>query len=90
MKSKEFNEKLAQKVKIDKKNAQFVVDEFWELVAETIKKGDEVVFPYGKFVLKKRPARTGRNPITGAEVKIPAKIIPQFKPSKRLKEKYVK
>jgi len=86
MKKAEFVEILANKHEMPKKAMDGIVDSVWELILKTIKKGDEVVMPYGKFVLKKKPAREGRNPLTGATVKIPAKVVPQFKPNKKFKD----
>ena len=86
MKAKEFVEILAQKHDTSIKEMQSIVDNYWDLIVSTIKKGDEVVQSHGKFILKKRPAREGRNPITGETVKIPAKVVPTFRPNKKLKD----
>jgi len=86
MKQKELIEILAAEHEMPKKDMEKIVESFWDLILKTIKKGDEVVTTYGKFVLKKKPAREGRNPLTGAVVKIPAKIVPQFKPNKKFKD----
>ena len=77
---------MAEKWEMPKKQAGEIVESMWEMIIATIKKGDEVVFTHGKFILKKKPAREGRNPITGATVKIPAKVVPQFKPNKKFKD----
>jgi DNA-binding protein HU-beta len=42
--------------------------------------------PLGKFKVSKRAARTGRNPSTGQEIKIPAANVPKFQPSKTLRD----
>ena len=86
MKKADFASVLAEKCNLQKKQANEIVDQFWTLIVEAVKKGDEVVFSYGKFVLVKKPARDGRNPLTGATVKIPAKVVPQFKPNKKFKD----
>jgi DNA-binding protein HU-beta len=91
MKNNEFLDALAKKTELTPKVTKAVVDAFWEIIAETIKRDEAgIVFQYGKFVLKKKPAREGRNPLTGATVKIPAKTVPQFKPNKKFKDNYVK
>ena len=87
MKKVEFASALAEKCNLSKKQAVEIVDEFWALILDTMKKGDEVVFNYGKFVVNKRAAREGRNPLTGAKVQIAAKVEPKFKPNKAFKEK---
>ena len=96
MKQTEFVELLASKTEKTPKEMKVIVEAFWELVAERMKKGDEVVFKYGKFVLKKKPAtpaRDGINPFTKEPIKIaakPAKIVPQFKPGKTFKDCFMK
>ena len=95
MKKQEFVEKFManlekNKVTLNKKETTLVIDEFISLIVKTLKGGDEVVFPdLGKFLVKKRPARTARNPITGESVKVPAKIVPQFRASKKFKTEVV-
>jgi len=89
MKKAEFVEKFAEQANMPKKQALEYVDLFWDIIVKAVKKGDEVVFNYGKFVLIKKPAREGRNPMTGETVKIPAKIVPKFRPNKRFKEEVV-
>jgi len=86
MKKDEFIAQLMERCELEKKQATCVFDEFCKLIITTLKSGDEVALPIGKFVLKKRPPRTARNPVTGAEVKVPAKIVPAFKPSKAFKD----
>ena len=86
MKKADFVEELGKTYDLTKKVAEQVVDAFWEIIAKAVKKGDDVVFPYGKFVLNKKPAREGRNPKTGEVVKIAAKVVPQFKPAKKFKD----
>jgi len=52
-----------------------------------LKAGDSVALVgFGSFVVKDRPARMGRNPQTGLEIKIPASKSPAFKPGKALKD----
>lgn len=90
MKKADFIQKLSEKINQTQKDTNIIVDEFVELVVQTLKSGDEVVLPdMGKWVVKNKPARTARNPITGETVKVPAKIVPQFKASKRLKDAIV-
>jgi DNA-binding protein HU-beta len=90
MKTSEFIEVLAKKADLTLKDSGVVVETFWDLIGATLKKGDEVVFPFGKFVLAKKPAREGRNPFTGETIKIAAKAVPQFKPGKKFKDIYKK
>ena len=91
MKKGDFIQKLSEKINQTQKDTDVIVDEFIALVIKVIKSGDEVALPeLGKFLVKKKPARTARNPITGATVKVPAKVVPQFKASKKLKEAVAK
>ena len=90
MKKAEFIEKLSEKINQTQKSTAVILEEMNALITKVIKSGDEVVWDIGKWVLKKKPARTARNPITGAEVKVPAKVVPQFKPNKKLKEAVAK
>ena len=50
------------------------------------KEGKVTLVGFGTFTAKKRPARTGRNPQTGAEVKIAARVVPGFKAGSKLKD----
>ena len=48
--------------------------------------GDYTVIGFGKFYASQRQARTGRNPSTGAEIKIPAAMVPKFTAGKAFKD----
>ena len=71
---------IADKAGISKKDADAVVAAFTETVTKELKKGGKVqLVGFGTFEVSKRAARTGRNPQTGAEMKIPASKAPKFK-----------
>jgi DNA-binding protein HU-beta len=56
-------------------------------IRKSMKKGDSVsIVGFGTFSTRKRGARTGRNPQTGAAIKIKASRVPKFKPGKALKD----
>jgi len=75
------------KVTSTKKVANEAVDCVIETITKALKKKDEVtLIGFGTFAVKKRKARTGRNPQTGAELKIKAKNVPVFKAGKALKD----
>ena len=58
-----------------------------ETVAKTLKKGGTVsLVGFGSFSVTKRKARSGRNPSTGAAIKIKAAKVPRFRPGKALKD----
>jgi DNA-binding protein HU-beta len=57
------------------------------LIAATLRKGDRVqITGFGTFVARKRAARTGRDPRSGAEIEIRAANVPAFKPGQALKD----
>ena len=67
--------------------AGHAVEAVLDHIKKSMKKGDEVRIPdFGTFKVAKRKAREGRNPATGATIKIPAAKVPKFTPSKGLKE----
>lgn len=70
----EFVVKYAEKTGMSKKDAAKAVNAFFEVAADALKAGDKVVFP-GTFKAEvtERKERTGRNPLTGKEITIPAK-----------------
>ncbi|RFM28198.1 HU family DNA-binding protein [Deminuibacter soli] len=77
--------KIAEDAGISKKQAGEALDSFTEAVAKTLKKGDKVTLVgFGTFSVSKRAARTGRNPQTGAAIKIKAKKVARFKAGKEL------
>jgi len=74
------------KVVSTKKQAQAAVDCVFSTITKALKKKDPVtLIGFGTFKVGQRKARTGRNPRTGAEIKIKAKGVARFVPSKRLK-----
>lgn len=78
---------IAEKSALSKKDAEKFVNAFTETVKDTLKKGDKIqLIGFGTFDVTKRAARTGRNPQTGAEIKIPASKAPKFTAGKALKE----
>jgi DNA-binding protein HU-beta len=81
---------FAEKFEISKKTAASVVDEVAALaIAETKRTGSFTLPGIGKSVLSKRKARTGRNPATGEEIKIPAKTVVKIRVAKAFKEAIV-
>ncbi|HOO79745.1 MAG TPA: HU family DNA-binding protein [Lachnospiraceae bacterium] len=78
---------VADKAGITKKDAEAVVAAFTETVTKELKKGGKVqLVGFGTFEVTKRAARTGRNPQTGADMKIPASKAPKFKAGKAFKD----
>ena len=78
---------MADKAGLSKKNAGLYNDLMVELARTELKKAGSFVFHgVGKLVLQKRKARMGRNPATGAEIKIPAKTVVKMRIAKAFKE----
>ena len=78
---------VAEKAGLTKKDVEKTITATLETVKEVVAKGDKVqVVGFGTFEVSERAARTGRNPQTGAEMKIPASKAPKFKAGKALKD----
>lgn len=87
MNRQEFISAMAEKTNFTKKDIDTMLEAFFETVGEALKAGDDVRFVgFGNFVVAEQPAHTGRNPRTGAEIKISAKKMPKFKAGQKLKE----
>ena len=81
---------LAEKFGMSKKGANEVLDEVAaEAVAQTKKAGAFTLPCIGKLIKAQRKARKGRNPATGAEIKIPAKTVVKFRVAKACKDSIV-
>lgn len=78
---------IAEKTDLSKADSERALKAFIETVEGALKKGDKVqLVGFGTFETSKRAARTGKNPQTGAAIKIPASVAPKFKPGKALKD----
>ncbi|MBL0028679.1 MAG: HU family DNA-binding protein [Rhodanobacteraceae bacterium] len=78
---------IADHAELSKADAGRALDAMIEVVKKSLKKGDSVsLVGFGTFAVRKRAARTGRNPRTGATIKIKASKIPAFKAGKALKD----
>lgn len=78
---------ISERWGVSKKQASEMYDGLLELAYKEIKRAGEFVMPgLGKLVKKNRPARMGRNPATGATIKIPAKTVIKFTVAKAAKE----
>jgi DNA-binding protein HU-beta len=86
MNRKELIEALASKTDSTKADADRSIAAIIEIVTATLKKGDSIsLVGFGSFEVRKRAARTGRNPKTGAQLKIKASKVPAFKAGATLK-----
>jgi DNA-binding protein HU-beta len=77
----------AQDDKLTKTQAKALVDALFGAIRDAAAKGEEVSLPgFGKFKVQAKPARTGRNPSTGAAIQIAATKKIVFQPAKVLKD----
>lgn len=87
MNKSELIEHIAKNADITKAAATRALEATMGAIKTTLRKGGAVTLVgFGTFVATKRAARTGRNPRTGAAVKIKAKKVPRFKPGKALRD----
>ena len=78
---------IADQAEISKKDAEKALKAFTDVVAEELKKGEKIkLVGFGTFEVAERAAREGRNPQTGATMKIEASKAPKFKAGKALKD----
>jgi integration host factor subunit beta len=78
----------AQKPNLYQTEVEKSVDAIFEEIVAAMARGDRVELrDFGAFVVKVRAARVGRNPKTGAQVHVPAKVTPAFKPGKEIRKR---
>ena len=83
----ELIDKVAQDTKVSKADAGRIVGSMIDSVTGALAKGDTVTLVgFGTFSVGSRAARQGRNPQTGAAIRIPASKAPRFKAGKALRE----
>ncbi len=88
MNKAELIAKIADDADITKTQANATLDSFIEAVTKPLKSGNKVTLVgFGTFSVSKRAARNGRNPQTGAVIKIKAKKVAKFKAGKELSAK---
>lgn len=86
MNRQELVERIATSEKISKAQAARILEATLTAIKDTVKAGDKLTLVgFGTFKLQERPARTGRNPSTGDEIKIPAAKVPKFVPGTAFK-----
>jgi DNA-binding protein HU-beta len=86
MTKSEMIQAISDKSTVAKKDVKKVTDAFTEVIIATLKKEKKVKLPgLGILAVKHRKARTGRNPMTGATIQIPAKKVVKMRIAKDLK-----
>ncbi len=87
MKKKELIERIAERSDVPKSEAERYFEAFEQVVTEALKNGEDVrITGFGKFSVKERKAREGRNPQTGQKMKIAAQKVPAFSAGNALKQ----
>ena len=86
MNKAELVDAMAKDTGLSKKDSEKALNSFMATVSNALSKKDKVqLVGFGSFEVRKRAARTGRNPQTNEEIKIPASNAPVFKAGKALK-----
>ena len=87
MNKAELIEAVVAKTGASKKDADAIVKATFDAMAEAMTKGDKVsLIGFGTFEVRERAAREGKNPQTGAKIKVPATYRPAFSAGKALKD----
>jgi len=87
MNKEELVKEIAKKTRMPQKQVAEVISLMIDSIEKSVAKGKRVTLVgFGTFEARKRAARTGRNPQTGSEIKIPAKTVPAFSAGKKFKE----
>ncbi len=87
MNKAELIDAVAGSANLTKADAGRAVEALVDAIAGALKNDDEVVLAgFGTFSVRKRAARSGRNPRTGESLAIPASRLPAFKPGKALRD----
>ncbi len=87
MNKSELIQAVADKVDGSKSEVATTVEAVLDTITESVQRGEKVALTgFGTFERRERASRTGRNPQTGAEIKVPASKAPAFKPGKAFKD----
>ncbi len=78
---------VATASRLTKADAERAIDATFEAITKALKQKEDVrLIGFGTFTVAERAASEGRNPRTGATIKIPAKRLPKFRAGKQLKD----
>ena len=87
MNKQELLSAISEKSGLTKKDSEAALAAFIETVQESLKKGEKVqLIGFGSFEIRERAARSGKNPLTGEPMDIPAAKVPAFKAGRALKD----
>jgi len=83
-------EGISTQTGVSKNHTALIVDSLLDAVCRALSEGKHLeIRGFGTFKVRERRARRARNPRSGTEVMVPAKLVPVFKPSKELKAQVV-
>ena len=86
LRKKELADLLYEKLEFTKKECVSIVESVIDIIKEEVSKGNEVLISgFGKWSVKKKNARVGRNPKTGKTMTIDARKVVTFKSSEKLR-----
>ena len=72
---------------LTQRDTEFAVKTMLDAMADALSRGHRIeIRGFGSFSITRRPPRVGRNPRSGAQVQVPEKLVPHFKPGKALRE----
>lgn len=72
---------------LTQRDTEFAVKTILDAMADALARGHRIeIRGFGSFSITRRPPRVGRNPRSGAQVMVPEKLVPHFKPGKALRE----
>lgn len=78
---------LANKCRLTRKDSDLAVNALFDIIIDQLEKGEKVqIVGFGCFDVRERPARKGRNPMTGETIEIDASRSVSFKPGRTLKD----
>jgi integration host factor subunit alpha len=84
----DLTEHLFDELGLNKREAKEIVEQMFESIKESLEKGEQVkISGFGKFELKDKEARPGRNPKTGEDVSISARRVVTLRTGQKLKER---
>ncbi|MEQ1620030.1 MAG: integration host factor subunit alpha [Methylococcales bacterium] len=82
----DFAERLFEELGLNKREAKDIVELFFEEIKGALEKGEQVkISGFGKFELRDKKSRPGRNPKTGEEIPITARRVVTFRAGQKLK-----
>ena len=87
MNKSQLVDNIASSTSLSKASVEDVLNSAIDTIKKAVKKGDDVTLVgFGTFTKSKRKARTGRNPQTGQEIRIPAMTVQKFRPGSDFKD----